>query len=721
MKRKSLLVLLLIVLKTTLYAGEGMWIPSLLKEMKLDDMQASGLRLSAEQLYSINTSSVKDAIVHFGGGCTAELISSDGLLLTNHHCGYGAIQSHSSVESDYLTDGYWAKNSKEELTNPGLTATIIKRIEDVTAEVLDGVTAAMNSEEREKKMAENSKAAIEKAVGDSNYEALIKPFYYGNEFYLFVTETFKDVRLVGAPPSSIGKYGFDTDNWIWPRHTGDFSLFRIYANKDNQPEEYNENNVAYQPNYFLPISLEGIKEGDFTMVYGFPGITQEYLSSHAVELIQNVSDPLKVQIRTKKLEVLDAAMATSDAVRIQYASKQSGTSNSWKKWKGEIRGLKKLDAIKKKQETEAIFAELVAATDSFADYKELLPSFERNYNQLRDVQVARDYFVEIAYFGIESMRYIAGYRSLVKDALEGKIDSAAALQKQQQIKGYFKDYDLATDQRIFVALMALYNTSPQDSYRPRIIKEVIEGKYKGDIAAYADYVYKKSVFTSSTTMDKLLQDWSKKSAKKMANDPFFELVSSLYENYTLNIKPLYNSLNDQIEELNKEYMRALQEVLTEKQYYPDANSTLRIAYGKVNGYHPRDGVYYDYYTTLDGAMEKYNPEVKEFDLPAKLIELHARKDYGRYGKDGVLNVCFIASNHTTGGNSGSPVLNEEGELIGLNFDRNWEGTMSDLMYDPDQCRNISVDIRYVLFIIDKFAGAGYLLEKMKLIEAKGGE
>jgi hypothetical protein len=434
-------------------------------------------------------------------------------------------------------------------------------------------------------------------------------------------------------------------------------------------------------------------------------------------MIQNVSDPLKVSIRTRKLEVLDAAMAASDEVRIQYASKQSRTSNAWKKWRGEIRGLKKLDAIAKKQATEALFTKQVGENTAFEKYADILPTYKEVYEQLGEVQVARDYFVEIAYFGIESLRYASGFRSLVHGAEKGETDTALVRRLLKGTEGYFKDFNKQTDRSIFEALMMMYVDAPASGYRPRVLNEVIGNNYKGNVQAYADEVYSKSVFMSASSIQDVLSNWDKKALKALQKDPLFQLADALYSNYETNIRPLYNTLNDQLDALDRRYMEALQLVLpNHKNYYPDANSTLRITYGKVSPYMPRDAVKYDYFTTLDGAVEKYDPTVKEFDLPEKLLALHAKKDYGRYGKDGVLPVCFIASNHTTGGNSGSPVLNGRGELIGLNFDRNWEGTMSDIMYDPDQCRNISVDIRYVLFIIDKFADAGYLLENMKITE-----
>lgn len=715
MLKKLISGLVLVSLTTFLFAGEGMWIPIFLKQLNEAEMKAHGMQLSAEDIYSINQSSLKDAIVHFGGGCTSEIISSDGLLLTNHHCGYGQVQAHSSVEHDYLTDGYWAMNRGEELPNPGLTATLIKRIEPVTEQVMAGVTDDMSEQERQKKIEANSREAESAATKGSHYGAMVKSFYEGNEYYLFITETFKDIRLVGAPPSSIGKFGFDTDNWIWPRHTGDFSLFRIYAGKDNKPAAYSEDNVPYTPAHYLPITLNGVKEGDFTMVYGFPGRTEEYLTSHAVELIQERSDPLKIAIRTKKLEILDRAMAASDEVRIKYAAKQSRTSNSWKKWKGEIRGLKKLDAIEKKKSLEADFGKLVKANPDYKPYEGLVERLGEHYRSLEEVQVARDYFVEVAYWGIDLLHYASGFMKEVKKAQKGEtMDTAAVERFRKMTAGHFKDYDMETDREIFRALLEMYGQSPENQYKPKVFEE-IDKKYKGDYSAYTTALYERSILVSEEKMNKLLADWDEKAAKQLAKDPLYQLTAKLYDNYQENIRPAYDAIQSRISPLQREYMKAQMVVLADhRQYYPDANSTLRITYGKVSPYEPVDAVKYEYYTTLDGVIEKYDPAVKEFDLPQKLIQLYEDKDYGPYGENGMQPVCFIASNHTTGGNSGSPVLNAKGELVGLNFDRNWEGTMSDIMYDPSQCRNIAVDIRYVLFIIDKFAGAGYLLETMNI-------
>lgn len=717
MKKYLPLILLLSCLQ--LNAKEGMWLPVLLEQLNIDDMQANGLKLSAEDIYSINQSSLKDAVVHFNGGCTSEMISADGLLLTNHHCGYGQIQSHSSVEHDYLTDGFWAMSREEELPNPGLSATFIVRMEDVTDRVLAGIDENTMKKERERKIKENIEKIKKGEEEGTHYEARIKPFYYGNEYYMFITETFKDVRLVGAPPSSIGKYGFDTDNWMWPRHTGDFSLFRIYANKDNQPAEYSEDNVPYQPRHHFPISLKGYEKGDFTMVYGFPGRTQEYVTSYAVDLISSGSNPIKIGIRTTKLDIMNRAMSGSDEVRIKYAAKQSRTSNAWKKWKGQNRGLKKLDAIEKKQAWEREFEEKVNGNPTqFKDYVGLIKKLEHQYDMVHDVTLARDYFVEIAYFGTDIVSFSRSFNKLVADAESGKTISEDQLNEaRHKAEKFFKDFDLETDKEIFTALFSLYEENVEGEFRQEVLDEVMK-KHKGSMAAFADDLYAKSYFADKGRTMELLEAFDKKSAAKVRKDPAFDFMTQLWRNYNGKVRPRYTQNYDKINELNATYMRGQIEVFPERMYYPDANSTLRVTYGKVDDYAPADGVHYRHYTTLDGVIEKYDPDNKEYHLPQKLIDLHTAKDYGQYGQDGELYVCFTASNHTTGGNSGSPVIDGNGALIGLNFDRNWEGTMSDLMYDPDQCRNISVDIRYVLFIVDKFAGATHLIDELTLIEAE---
>ncbi len=701
-----------------LKADEGMWLPIFLKAMNEADMQSKGLKLSAEDIYSINKSSLKDAIVHFGGGCTAEIISDQGLMLTNHHCGYGQIQEHSTVANDLLTNGFWAKSQSEELQNPGLTATIIIRMEDVTQQVLASITAGMTDAEREKKVAESIAQITKEAVTGTHYGAYIRPFFYGNEYYMFVTETFKDVRLVGAPPSSIGKFGGDTDNWMWPRHTGDFSVFRIYANSENKPAEYSKDNVPYKPKYVIPISIKGIEENDFTMVYGFPGRTTEYLSSYAVNMIMYETDPAKVKMRETRLKIWDEDMKANDKVRIQYSAKYASLANYWKKWDGEIRGLKKADAINKKKLFEQDFL-LKVNTDNDAKgkYGTLFSDFEKLYTEMSPWSKQRDYHGE-AIMGIEAVS-VASYFYDVVDALKAGKKAADAQKYIDKIKidvgVFYKDYNAVTDEKICAAMLQIYVDNVSKAEQATIFLE-IEKKYKGDFKKYAKDLYSKSMFVSEAKVLEALKDLDKK-YKKIEKDPIFLLMYSCLSKYKKEVLPKYNELDAKITTLNRSYMKAMRELVTTKKYYPDANSTLRVTYGKVSGYFPKDGVHYDYYTTLDGVMEKENPAVDEFVVFPKLKELYKNKDYGQYAnKKGELPVAFCASNHTTGGNSGSPVFNGEGQLIGTNFDRNWEGTMSDIIYNPDQVRNIVLDVRFTLFVIDKFAGAGYLLNEMKIVK-----
>ena len=559
---------------------------------------------------------------------------------------------------------------------------------------------------------------IKEATKDTHYGAYIRPFFYGNEYYMFVTETFKDIRLVGAPPSSIGKFGGDTDNWMWPRHTGDFSVFRIYANKDNKPAEYSKDNVPYKPKYVIPISIKGVEENDFTMVYGFPGRTTEYLSSFAVNLIMNESDPAKVKIREKRLSIWDADMKASDKVRIQYAAKYAGIANYWKKWDGEIRGLKKADAINKKILFEQDFL-LKVNTDDDAKgkYGNLFSDLQKLHAEISPWNKQRDYHSE-AIMGIEGVTVASYFLNLIDSLKTGK--KATSFQKNlDKIKtdasALYKNYNAATDEKICAAMLKLFVDNIELSQRASIFSE-IDKKYKGDFEKYAKDIYSKSMFVSEDKVMAAIADMDK-NYKKVDKDPIFKLMRSCLTKYRSEISPKYAELDGKITILNRLYMKAMRELITTKKYYPDANSTLRVAYGKVEGYEPRDGVHYNYFTTLDGVMEKENPAVDEFVVAPKLKELYLKKDYGQYAnKSGDLPLAFCASNHTTGGNSGSPVFNGDGQLIGTNFDRNWEGTMSDIFFNPDQVRNIVLDVRFTLFVIDKFAGAGYLLNEMKLMK-----
>jgi hypothetical protein len=692
-----------------------MWIPSLLGKQKMDEMRKKGLKLSAEDIYSINQASLKDAIVMFGRGCTGAIVSGEGLLLTNHHCGFGSIQKQSSIEHDYLTGGFWAMSHEEELSNPGLTVSFLIRMEDVSDKILAAVNEGMNEQDRQKAIDEAAKPLIAEAIKDTPYQAEVKPLYCGNQYFLYVTEVFKDVRLVGAPPSAIGNFGGDTDNWMWPRHTGDFSVFRIYADSNNRPADYAKSNIPYKPKKFLTVSLKGVDKGDFTMVYGYPARTQEYLPSFMVEMIASDSDPEKVAIRREKLDIMGNSMADDQKVRIQYASKYAGVANYWKKYLGESKGLERFNAVDKKEAFEMNFQ--FWAQQNGTSYTGILPAYKDLTEDLGPVQTWIDNFSE-GPWSLDIIKYAAGYRNL----LSMEKPSAEDLQKETDrlksgIPGFFKDYDLPTDKKLFSAMLERFHQSvDEDELQLPDIFGLIEDKFKDDISAFTDWVYKESIFVDKDRLTEFMEDYTPKKGKKLEKDPVYRVMISFYNKYIKDYSGPYQQLMTRQDSLQRIYMKAIMEMEQDKILYPDANFTLRLSYGVVNDYYPRDGVYYDYQTTLEGIMEKDNPDIYDYRVPERLKELYRAKDYGRYGYEGVMNVCFTASNHTTGGNSGSPVLNAEGELIGLNFDRNWEGTMSDIMYDPDMCRNIVLDIRYCLFIMDKYAGAGHLVREMKINE-----
>lgn len=693
MKRPIFLACILTLMLTSVFvrADEGMWLPSLIEQGRIKDMRSKGFRLKAQDLYAVNQASLKDAIVRFGSGCTGELISDQGLLITNHHCGYGQIQQHSSVEHDYLTHGFAAMNRSEELPNPGLIVTFLVEMKDVTNMILNGVTPQMNEAERLKIINANRKAAVAQATDDNHYKASVEALYYGNQYFLFIYEVFEDVRLVFAPPSAIGKFGGDTDNWMWPRHTGDFSIFRVYAGKDNKPASYSPDNMPYVPKKSFTISLKGMKAGDFTFVYGFPGRTYQYLHSEAVRYIQEKSDPHKINLRTIRLNIMNDAIAQNSAVRIQYAAKNASVSNAWKKWQGEMKGLKRLKTVDKKRDFENKFE--IWATDK-PEYSGITGQLAALYDSLEPYAFARDYHTE-AILAIELLKFAGTYA----DTKDLKPETLSKLQKAA-IK-FFKDYVPAIDQKTAHTLLAEYVKNVPARFRSE----------QTDLNA----LFTQSIFTDSTEIKRLLLSGDTTAIRRIINE---DAAVRAYRNFSqiskTRIEPQYTALSRKIDQAYRTYMRGMMEMReAEHDFYPDANSTLRIAYGKVEGYQPIDAVYYQPNTTLDGVMQKDNPEIYDYDVPAKLRQLYETKDYGRWAVNGTVPVAFIATNHTTGGNSGSPVLNAKGELIGVNFDRCWEGTMSDLEYDPTVCRNIALDIRYALFLIDKAGGAGYLLEEMK--------
>ncbi len=720
---KKLFLLFVFVLYVASYnsrADEGMWIPILIEKLNIEDMKEKGFKLSAEDIYSINNASMKDAVMIFGGGCTAELISGEGLLITNHHCGYRRIQQHSTVEHDYLTDGFWAMSREEELPNPGLSVTFLKWMEDVTDHVVKGLREGMIEKDREEIIEKNIEEVIKSKTEGTNYSAHVEDFFAGNQFYLFVEEKFNDVRLVGAPPSSIGKFGGDTDNWMWPRHTGDFSLFRIYADKDNKPAEYSVENQPYVPAKFFPVSLKGVQPDDFTFVFGYPGSTYEYVPSYHLIMLTEQIYPRLISVRDKKLEIMNLDMEADPRVRIQYSAKNASVSNSWKRWIGEIRGLDKLDAINKKKDFELEF-QAWAESDNQRNqkYGKLLSEYKYAYDDYAKYRLARDYINEVFLRnGAELVSFAGKFNQLVSkledNASEEEIKVLAG-DLMQQTNRFFNDYNQPTDFKLFVSLFRMFGENISPQFQPSVYIN-IHSKYNDDYEKYANDIYEKTIFVDQDKLLEILESPGKGNLKKIKNDPLLVVFKSVDDLYVNKVQPEYRRLTRELNRLHRTYMAAQMEFQNEKVFYPDANFTLRLSYGNVKGYVPRDGVEFKYYTTLQGIIEKDNPDIYDYDVPDKLKELFWNKDYGNFAENGEMHVCFIATNHTTGGNSGSPVLNAEGHLIGVNFDRAWEGVMSDLMFNPDQCRNISLDIRYALFIIDKLAGAGYLLNEMELVE-----
>ena len=702
--RKTVIFIIALLAAMTARADEGMWLPSLISQ-RIADMQEKGFRLDADDIYSINQASLKDAVVLFGRGCTGELISPEGLLLTNHHCGYSQIQQHSSVEHDYLKDGFWAMNRSEELPNKGLTVSFLERMDDVTAQVLNGYTPDMTEEQRVELVKKNSQALIDEAVKEGKgLRATVEALYYGNQYFLFLYREYADVRLVGAPPSSIGKFGGDTDNWMWPRHTGDFSMFRIYADKDNNPVPYSEDNVPYRPKKYFHISTKGVQEGDFTFIYGFPGRTQEYIHSEGVRYIEEIGDPHKIHLRTLRLDIMNKYQAESQKVRIQYSSKNANVSNAWKKWQGEVKGIRKMKTVQTKQEFEKAFDKWAQG----GEFDGVIARIASIYAELEPYQFATDYYTE-------TVRTIEVANFAMSTARLFKQDGFDKAKSEELAETFFKDWYLPIDKESFIAVMNEYEKNVPADFKPVYYKEKLASC--GSIEAWADEIFTNSIFIDPAKVAALTAE----DKDTVMKDPAVEFFNEFLKWYAADIEPVTKRLNQDLQLAYRDYMRGqmvyCRTQRVPKAFYPDANLTLRVAYGHIKGYSPADGTYYLPSSTIKGIMEKDNPEIFDYNIPQRLRDIYATKDYGRWADaSGEVPVCFIATNHTTGGNSGSPVINADGELIGLNFDRVWEGTMSDIVFDPEICRNIALDVRYVLFTIEKIGGAAYLFDEMTFTE-----
>lgn len=694
---------------------EGMWIPSMLEGFNIEEMQEMGFQLEAEDVFSPDGKALNGAIVHFGGFCTASVISEDGLILTNHHCGYGAIQSHSSVENDLLTNGFMAQTRNEELRNEDLTATFVRDIRNVTKEVRQGISDTASGPMRATQIMVNIRKLEARATEGNHYEAEIKAFYGGNEYYLFLKETFRDVRLVGAPPSSIGKFGGDTDNWMWPRHTGDFSLFRIYAGPDNKPADYSPENKPYTPKHVMPVSTGGVNEGDFTMIFGFPGRTSEYLTSWGVALRKEVTNPIRIGLREKRLGILQSYMNQSDANRIRYAATYASISNGYKKWIGQNRGLRRLRTVQEKRELESDFRMWAAQDPDRAErYGNLTAEYEDLYDGIEAAERSKQYVFE-AIWPVPMLRM--GFRvhqQLQQVNQEKDTPENFAETMRKRMVNYHADNLLAVDREMATEMLKEFMEGVDDRYLPREVQQQIQGKYDGSYERFINDVFENSLLTDSARINQLAGN-PKRLVRKLKGDPLVELGNNLIAVYTETLREELSTFEARLAELDYYWIQGQREMFEgRKKLYPDANSTMRISYGKVEPYYPYDGVFYQHQTTLDGVYQKYKPGDGEFDVPDALLELYENQDFAPYGSGNTMPVCFIASNHTSGGNSGSPIINARGELIGLNFDRNWEGTMSDIDYDRSLVRNISVDIRYVLFIIDKFYKADHIIREINL-------
>jgi len=715
---KKLLCLLpglFLAFQVSLKADEGMWLLPLLQRLNIDTMHSLGLKLSADDIYSINHSSLKDAIVIFGGGCTGEIVSEEGLLLTNHHCGYDAIQNHSSVEHNYLEDGFWAMNRKEELPNPKLSVTFLIRVEDVSDIVLKVLSDTMLESNRNKMINQVSDSINKAATTGTHYEASVESLFGGNSFYLFVYEVYNDVRLVGAPPSSVGKFGYDTDNWMWPRQTGDFSVFRVYSGPDGKPAEYDNNNIPLKPKHALPVSLKGLKKNDFAMVMGYPGSTTRFMTSFEVKELLTITNPNRIKIRELRQDILLKDMMADKKVNIQYASKYSSSTNYWKYSIGQNEGLKRLHMLEQKEQQENEFTNWVNGNEQRKQkYGKALDLMKKAVEQRATFNHTLQYTYE-CFFSSSEIIAIANranglYSALLKEP-ENKslIDSLAKILKTRW-EDFTEEYNASTDMKVIPAALQLYKDNVPEDLQPDLFN-LIKSKYKNDFVRYTRDLFAKSLFTDRQRFENFISHPTTKALKK---DVIFQAAQSALNVYRI-MYMREATFDEDFEKGHRLYVVGLQEMNPDKVYYPDANFTMRLTYGTVQDYYPRDAVHYDYFTTLDGVMEKEDPDNWEFVVSQKLKDLYNNKDYGQYGMNGKMPVCFITNNDITGGNSGSPVIDGEGSLVGLAFDGNWEAMSSNIVFEPALQRCICVDIRYVLFIMDKYAGAAHLVNEMKII------
>lgn len=718
-KLKTLFVSVLLSASIFAKADEGMWLPILINQ-NMATMTQKGLKLTAQDIYNINKASVKDAIVALDhGNCTGELISAQGLLLTNHHCGYAEIQSHSSTEHDYLTDGFWAMSKKEELANPGKTASFLVSVKDVTKDILSQIPEGTDQKTRNRIVDSVANVLSDKAIKDTHYEANVESMFKGNFYYLFVYETFRDVRLVGAPPESVGKYGSDTDNWMWPRHTGDFSMFRIYCGPDGKPAEYSEKNVPVKPKHFLPISLEGIKKDDFAFIMGYPGSTSRYMTSYELRYTIDNENTNRAKIRGLKQQIWKADMDKDDKVRIQYSSKHARSANYWKYSIEQNKALKKLKVYDQKVQLEKDFMSWVNKDNKRKEkYKNALNLIKESFDKNTETKKAQQYLLETQIIGAET--FLFAYRiGRLNQALQTP-DSIELIKKsvenyKKTAEKFFKDYNAPTDKKATKALLKLFITDIAKQYYPAYITNIVNKKYKGNVDKYVDFLFKKSIFVDANRLNAFLQ---KPSAKVLSKDPIFIAANSIFDTYRGFYKRQAEG-NLKWQEGMRLFVGGLLKMYPNKKYYPDANSTMRLTYGTVGDYNPADAVHYNYFTTMKGIMEKEDPNVREFNVPKKLKEIYEKKDFGQYANaDGTMPVCFTTNNDITGGNSGSPVINAKGHLIGAAFDGNSEAMSGDIAFEKQMQKCINVDIRYVLLIIDKYAGAKNLIDEMKIIKAE---